>query len=166
MPSIVIDVRDFDLPQPVPAEGVILVRPILPSLGEDYVTTTQEALIDASVVTILELDQDYYYFIPRNLPGLTRWSFDLTAVSGELNLTDLIQDHQIDPTTLEPLTGAPQTVQEAIAELQAIVENGGASEEQIETAVGVYLTENPVIASDTEWGDDPKPTTVFQNGLA
>lgn len=165
MPSITIDVRDFGIPASVPAEGTILIRPILPLLGEDHVTTTQEFTVDVSQVTVVDLEPGHYYFIPRNLPGLERWSFDLTEVTGSVNMAELVEDNQIDPTSLEPVTGAPKTVQDRLDELQEFVEAGGATEEQIAEAVEDYLTENPVIASNTDWGDDPKPKTVFENGL-
>lgn len=44
-------------------------------------------------------------------------------------------------------------------------EIGTPSDESIATAVEDYFEENPLEAGDLEWGDDPTPTVVFENGL-
>jgi hypothetical protein len=31
--------------------------------------------------------------------------------------------------------------------------------------IAEYFENNPILASSVEWGDDPRPTLIFENGL-
>lgn len=158
MTTINVNVVDIGVAEPVPAEGYLLVRLATIVLGDPIVTTDpiRYDLVDGE--TVLNLTAGNYYRITaRGLPGLTSWYF-LIPSGGPFTFAELIEDHQIDPTSLAPAPG-PITVQQQLNDMQQqLDEFSGADPVVIAVAVEDYLTANPPEAGTT--------IAVQDNGVA
>lgn len=149
MTTINVDVVDIGVAEPVPAEGYFLVRLATIVLGDPIITTdpVRYDLVDGETVFEL-LEGENYRITARGLPGLTSWYF-LIPSGGPYTMSELIEDHQIDPESLEPAPG-PITVQQQLNDMQQqLDEFSGADPEVIAEAVEDYLTENPPASSGT-----------------
>lgn len=169
------NIADLTATGTVPAAGWLRVSLLRPVVDDPIVTThpIDLTVLDGDVAfTVAPSAVDNAYLIDtRAFAGLPRWCVQVPDVAS-ITLTELVTDHQVDPATLDPAAEAPAAwtialaeTNTEVAEVRALAE-AGSTPEQLESAIGAFFTENPVVASDTEWGDDPYPTLIFENGLA
>lgn len=166
MPIIHISILELTPDGLAPGRGFVrfkLVNPVLedPMISANVMTVFLDELGEAD----LEIPEEFVDSAFRIIvPGMSQ-RFLVAIPDTDVTLTELITDYQLDPDNLTPIEYTTITVQEQLAALQDAVDSGGTTDEQIEGILTEYFEENPIILSNIEWGDDPKPDTIFQNGL-
>lgn len=152
------------------SHGQLDVSLALPVLDDAITTRNPFTVTAVDGVFTFEVpaseDGNAYRLWFRGIPGLRMYW--VRVPDAAVTLSELLEAHLVDPSTFDPVAAAP-TVRAELDALDTRVtdleDSGGATDEQVESAVTSYLTANPITVDSLDDSDVPSMTLIFENGL-